>query len=357
MTVKSKLKYALCATVAFGAMAASAQADTFTMRVGSGHQVQGMSHMEALDHFFLPEVEKRVEERTGHKMKWIKAYSGSLVKLQETLNATKQGIIDIGVINYPHITELFTHNFPFYFPFQTGDAVLATKAVRKTFNEVKWLTESFETEYNQKLIAIGANGNYGIGTTFPFREFSDLKGKKVGAGGPNLLWFEGTGVTPVTTNLGEAYNALKTGIYDGLVIFPGPYYGFKLQEVGDNFTLANFGSPSALSININLKSWNKLPKEVQDIFEEVGAEYEVVSSEMANEADAKGLEKLKEAGTNIIELPVAEQSKWAKGLAEYPNRQAQEATKRGAPGTEIFSTYVKNLKELGYQWPHEYEIK
>ncbi|WP_208990703.1 hypothetical protein [Pseudovibrio sp. Tun.PSC04-5.I4] len=69
------------------------------------------------------------------------------------------------------------------------------------------------------------------------------------------------------------------------------------------------------------------------------------------------MEALKAAGSNIIYLPVDEQAKWAEGLADYPNRQAEEATALGAPGTEIFRTYIKNLKELGYKWPYEYQIK
>ncbi|MDD9746853.1 MULTISPECIES: C4-dicarboxylate TRAP transporter substrate-binding protein [Marinovum] len=339
-------------------MTAPAMADTFTFRVGSGHPVAGLSHMQALDEFYLPEVAKRVEERTDHKVRWIKAYAGSLVKLQETLDATRSGLVDIGVINYPHQpTELFTHSFPFYFPFQTGDAVLATKAVRKTFEDVPWLTEVFETDYNQKFLALGANGNYGVGGTVPFENFEDLKGKKIGAAGPNLKWFDGIDVTTVTTNLGEAYNALKSGIYDGVVIFPGPYQAFKLGEVGKEFTVTNFGSPSALSINMNLEKWNATPKEIQDIFLEVGLEYEERASILSNEDDAEGLAKLKADGATIVEFPVAEQAKWAASLADYPNAMAEEATSRGAPGKEIFETYVRNLKELGYDWPYEYQFK
>lgn len=335
-----------------------AAADTFTYRVGSGHPVAGLSHMEALDEFYLPEVEKRVAERTDHEVKWVKAYAGSLVKLQETLGATKTGLVDIGVINYPHMpAELFTHGFPFYFPFQTGDAVMATEAVRMTFDEVPWLTEVFETEHNQKFLALGANGNYGVGGTIPFEKFSDLEGKKIGAAGPNLKWFQGTDVTTVTTNLGEAYNALQSGIYDGVVIFPGPYQAFKLGEVGDNFTVVNFGSPSALSINMNLDKWNATPPEIQEIFLEVGREYEERASVLSNEDDADGLAKLEAEGATIVYFPVEEQAKWAESLADYPNAQAEEATARGAPGKEIFEAYVRNLKSLGYEWPYEYQFK
>lgn len=341
-----------------GAMIPSfVEAKTYTFRVGSGHPVAGLSHMEALDEQYLPEIAKRVEEETDHKIRWIKAYSGALVKLPETLSATQKGLVDIGVINYPHIAELSVHNFPFHLPFQTGDAVMATKAVRATFDKVPWLTENFEQEFNQKMLAIGANGNYSIGTTFPFQKVEELRGKKIGAGGPNQLWFEGTGSTPVTTTLGDAYNALSSGIYDGLVIFPGPYFGFNLHEVGKNFTMTNFGSPSALSINMNLDKWNSLPPEIQTIFKEESAKYEVYNSELANKADADGLESLKNAGTNIIYLPIAEQAKWSKGLADYPNRQAQMANEKGAPGSEIYSTYIQELKKLGYNWPYEYKIQ
>lgn len=336
----------------------AAQAESFNFRVGSGHPVAGLSHMEVLDEFYLPEVERRVAEETEHEVTWIKAYAGSLVKLQETLTATRAGLIDIGVINYPHLpTEMFTHIFPFYFPFQTGDAVLATKAVRKTFDDVPWLKEVFETDHNQKFLALGANGNYGMGGTIPFETFADLAGKKIGAAGPNLKWFQGVDVTTVTTNLGEAYNALQSGIYDAVVIFPGPYQAFKLGEVGQNFTVVNFGSPSALSINMNLDTWNGLPPEVQTIFMEVGAEYETKAAEASNADDEEGLAKLKEEGVAIVEFPFEEQAKWAESLADYPNAQAQEANSLGAPGTEIFRTYVQNLKDMGYEWPHEYKFE
>ena len=53
-------------------MTAPAMADTFAFRVGSGHPVAGLSHMQALDEFYLPEVARRVEERTDHKVRWVK---------------------------------------------------------------------------------------------------------------------------------------------------------------------------------------------------------------------------------------------------------------------------------------------
>lgn len=356
MFKKMNIRLVSCVLSA-GFLVASAQADTFKLRVGSGHPGKGVSHMEVLDQYILPEIKARVESQTSHKITWVKAYSGTVAKLTETLSATKDGLLDVGVVNYPFQTaELFTHAFPFFMPFNTGDAVQATAAMRMTYNKVPWLSNVFEEKYNQKLLSIGSNGNYGVGTTFPFRKYADLKGRKVGAAGPNLELFRGSGMTPVNSSANEAYNALKSGIYNAVVLFPGFFQSIKLGEVAPHYTLTNIGSPSALSININLDTWKKLPADVQQIFTDVGREAEYIGAVAANKADQVGLEKLKKEGVKIYDFPFAEKEMWAKNLSDLPNEKAQESNKRGEPGTEVYSTYIKMLKKTGYVWPNEYKI-
>ena len=185
----------------------------------------------------------------------------------------------------------------------------------------------------------------------------DLDGKKIGAAGPNLELFRGSGITPVNTNAGEAYNALKSGIYDGIVLFPGFFQSIKLGEVAPHFTMVNIGSPSALSININLDTWNSLPGEVQRIFEDVGREAEYLGAVAANAADDAGAEKLMAEGVMIHEFPFEEKATWAANLSALPNEKAQEANTRGEPGSEVFGTYIQMLKLTGYEWPNEYHIE
>jgi TRAP-type C4-dicarboxylate transport system substrate-binding protein len=350
----------LGAACALGVMLAAPQtmAETFRLRVGSGHPASGVSHMEALDKYFLPQVAARVAAQTDHEITWTTAYAGTLAKLSETLNATKTGLIDIGVVNYAfHPSELYTHTFPFYLPFNTGDAVQATQAMRVTYNRVPWLENVFEEKFNQKLLGLGANGNYGVGTTFPFEKYADLDGSRISAAGPNLELFRNGNVTPVNSPAPEAYNAIKSGVYEGAVLFAGMFQSLKLGEVAPHFTKVDIGSPSALSININLKTWNKLPPDVQKIFADVGREYEYVSAVAANAADAKGLMLMKEEGVKVHEFPFEEKAAWAENLADLPNEKAKEGDARGEPASEVVRTYIQSLKELGYVWPQEYEIK
>lgn len=331
-------------------------AENFKWRIGAGHPAQGIAHVTAVDEFFVPEVTKRLE-KLGHKVEWVKAWGGSVAKLPETLEATRTGLLDIGVVNLPfHSAQLFTNNFPFHFPFQPSDHVLAVKAVRATYDSVPWLYEVFERRYNQKHLGVGQNGDYGIGTRAPVASFEDLKGKKLGAAGPNLNWLRNTGVVGVQSNLNEAYNAMQTGIYGGFMIFPGPYLGFKLHEVGANFLDAGLGAPAAIALTINLNTWKRLPKPVQDVLVEVGREYDVVNAQMQQKADREALDKLRAAGVKVVTLPAAERARWAQAVTTLPNEMAQDANKRGEPGTQVFRAYVENLKKLGFSFPSEYKI-
>ncbi len=339
------------------AIAGSATAETYKLRIGAGHPVQGIAHVTAVQDFFMPEVNKRLE-KLGHKVEWTAAWGGSVAKLPETLEATKSGLLDVGVINFPfHSAALFTNNFPFHFPFQPSDHVLAVKAVRATYDAVPWLTEVFEKKFNQKHLGIGQNGDYGIGARFEIKTFDDLKGKKVGAAGPNLNWFRNTGVVGVQSNLNEGYSALQSGVYQGFVIFPGPYFGFKLHEVGKYYLNAELGAPAAIGLTINLDTWKKLPKPVQDVFVAVGREYDVVNAQMQQKADSEGLEKLKAAGVTVTNLPPTERIKWAKVIDTLPNDMAKDANKRGEPGTQVFRAYIASLKKLGYNFPVDYKIE
>ncbi|MSO81354.1 MAG: hypothetical protein EXQ97_07030 [Alphaproteobacteria bacterium] len=48
-----------------GGLSTQAAADTFKVRVGAGHPVQGIAHVTSVDTFFIPEVTKRAAAK-GH---------------------------------------------------------------------------------------------------------------------------------------------------------------------------------------------------------------------------------------------------------------------------------------------------
>ena len=125
---------------------------------------------------------------------------------------------------------------------------------------------------------------------------------KIGAAGPNLPWLDYAGASKVQTNLNEVYNALQSGVFDGVVIFPAPYLGFKFGEVAKYYTTMGWGSVLAYPMTVNNDTWAKLPDDVKKIIME---EVEVYETAVEDEGVAKyvsALENLKKQGVTVRDL-------------------------------------------------------
>ena len=92
--LRSSMRSALAATALIGALAAvpAARADVYTLRIGSGHAPTAL-YVVLMRDFFVPEVKRRVAERTKHTVNFTEAYGGSIVKVNETLRGVQDGII------------------------------------------------------------------------------------------------------------------------------------------------------------------------------------------------------------------------------------------------------------------------
>src|SRR3990170_1757439 len=76
----------------------SAQAADIKLRIATGHP-PGVVYAGLMKDYFQPELKKRVEAKTKHKIHWVEGYSGSIVKVTETLEGVQNGIVDIGGYN------------------------------------------------------------------------------------------------------------------------------------------------------------------------------------------------------------------------------------------------------------------
>lgn len=349
-------------TLAVGAMlslgtATVASADSFTLRIGAGHPNGPAVYVADTANFFVPEVKRRVAEETEHTVDFVEGYGGAIAGVAETLESVQNGILDIGaycICFEP--AKLFLHNFPYYAPFGPQDSVQQMQAARAVYDAVPWLTDQFSDKYGQELLGLHGWDNYHLGTTDPWDTVSDLAGVKIGGAGPNLPWLEFAGAVPVQSTLPDGYLSLQTGVYNGWLMFPSAYLGFKFYEPAPNYTLIGFGAMGVNALTMNERSMARLPAEVQQIIREVGREYEALAGKSLNDRQASGIKGLKEVGANIKELPADARSGWAKSLASFPGQQAKEADGRGMPGTQVMQEYLKAVAATGYEWPYEYSL-
>ncbi|CUH68051.1 Neu5Ac-binding protein [Thalassovita gelatinovora] len=342
---------ALGLTVAAG----TAQADRFTFRIGSGHPKGPAPYVTTMSDFFVAEVKRRAEEETEHKVTFIESYGGGIAGVSETLEAVQRGLLDFGgycVCFEP--SNLYLHNFPYFEPFGPQASSDAIAAVRVVYDKNPWLSEVFEEEFGQQLLGLGAWDNYHLGTKMAWTQVSDLKGVKIGGAGPNLPWLEYAGAVPVQSSLPEGYMAMKTGVYDGWLMTPAGYNGFKYYEPSPYYTLIGFGAMPVVVLTANQKKMASLPDDLRQIISEVGAQWEHRNGKAMDDSQAAGLAALRENGAIITELPNDVQAEWAQSLAEFPRKSARDANSRGMPGTKVMKDFIEAAKAGGHVWPVEY---
>lgn len=344
--------------IAIAGLAAPVAADTFTLRIGSGHPNGPAVYVTDTANYFVPEVVRRVAEETDHEIEFVEGYGGAMAGVAETLEAVQNGILDIGaycICFEP--AKLFLHNFPYYAPFGPQDSTQAMVAVRSVYNDVPWLTDQFVDEYDQELLGLHGWDNYHVGTTEPWETIEDLQGVKIGGAGPNLPWLEFAGAIPVQSTLPEGYLSLQTGVYSGWLMFPSAYLGFKFHEPSPNYTLVGFGAMPVNALTVNTRTMASLPEDVQQILREVGQAYEDQSGASLNAAQQRGLDGLAAAGTNVQTLADAVRADWAASLTGFPQLQATEADGRGMPGSEVMKAYIAAVPAAGHEFPVEYIVE
>ena len=345
-------------TLALAAFGGAAAAENITLRIGSGHPNGPAVYVTDVATFFVPEVKRRVEEETDHTIEFVEGYGGAIAGVAETLEAVENGILDIGaycICFEP--AKLFLHNFPYYAPFGPQDSAEQIAAARATYDAVPWLTEQFTGEYGQELLGLHGWDNYHLGTTDPWDTVEDLQGVKVGGAGPNLPWLEFAGAVPVQSTLPDGYLSLQTGVYNGWLMFPSAYLGFKFYEPAPNYTLIGFGAMGVNALTANERTMSRLPEDVAAIIREVGQAYEDQAGESLNAAQQRGLDGLVEVGASVRELPAEARAGWAAALVDFPNTQAKDADGRGMPGSEVMTTYIQIVADSGYDWPVDYTIE
>ena len=344
-------------TVSHSALAFSKKGNEFTLRMGSGHP-PFITYVNYMSKFFAPKVQERVAAETDYTIKFKEHYAGTVVNVFDTLEGVQDGRLDIGgwCVCFDD-DKAMAMNITYYVPFAEPDGNKQVKTMARLMKEFPELYQDYEKRYNQKLLAQGGFGNYGLQTAFDWKTFDDLKGRKLLAAGPNLPWVKG-GI-PVRMTIPKAAQQLQTGVGEGIVLFPDTNYKLKLHEAtkGGVYTVTDFGNVIQLSLTMNLRTRSKLPPEVVKIIDEVATEWAVETTAKAVKDHQWGLDKLKEAGLEIRTIDPAAKKAWAEQLKDWPNERAQAVKdKKGIDMPKIMRAYIQYMEEAGHELPIEFPI-
>jgi TRAP-type C4-dicarboxylate transport system substrate-binding protein len=104
----------------------------------------------------------------------------------------------------------------------------------------------------------------------------------------------------------------------------------------------NIGYTTAMYVVMNHAKWEKLPADVQAVFEAVSEEWIDVHGETWDKDDAAGREYTLSLGNQILELSADESTRWEKAVQPILDNYAATANEKGLEG----DAYVTTLKDL-----------
>ena len=225
---------------AIASAACAAHADSFTLRMGGGHTT-GLTYVGVYDSYFATEVSKRVKEKTGHDVRFIKAWGGSVAKVDGVIEAVQKGTLDIGLspIGFEQ-SRAGLLNYSAYMPFTSPDPVLQQKVSNRMMKEVPALQASMKP-YNSHVLGAMTSEAYGVTSKFDWNSIAELKGKRIALAGTNAPLFIAVGAVPVTLGIGEHYQAMQNSLADGSLFYASGLEAFKLQEVAKFFNKTGQG--------------------------------------------------------------------------------------------------------------------
>lgn len=295
---------------------------------------------------FMPAVDAQLAKTGNYKINWNKAISGQIVKPRGELEGVETGLGDLGVIVTAfHADKVPLYDVSFKTPFVSTDLELISATTNKmvaTFPDYKktWAT------FNQvDLAATGAVDNYMLWSDVKITTLDQIKGKKVGAAGPNLPWVTAIGAAGVQTNLADAYNSLNTGIYEAMIVWRQAAGAFKLCEPAPFALDAPLGGVNGFSLNFNKDVWDGLPDEVKKAMQDSAPAWVAENVKRVNEGASSGLARCKaEFGTELTTLSAEDRLKWANALPPLGKQWAEARDKAGQPGTEILKAWMDTMR-------------
>jgi len=296
---------------------------------------------------FMPKVDELLAKSGKYKINWVQGFSGSIVKPRGELEGVQAGLGDVGIVPGPFYPDkLSLYQVGYHTPFTTKNLDVSTAGMNELLAKFPQMGQQAE-KFNQIALRVaGVADNYVLFTKREITKFAELKGMKIAAVGANQPWVAAAGATPVATELATQYNALQTGVFEGIVLWQQAFTAFKMCELAKFRLNVDFGSVSPILLTVNKDSWGKLPDEVKAAFREAAQLWAIESDRRITENSEAGRARCEsEQGMRTIELSAADRKAWAFALPNVAQAWAKRQDAANLPGTTMLATWMDYMRD------------
>lgn len=274
------------------------------------------------------QLAKKFNERAKGEYK-IEVYpGGALAKLPEYFDAVRVGAVEMACAPWGMFSNLDQRLGIIETPFLFSTSPASSAAGKKL---VPLYDPILQEKFNAKGLALFNPGGVNLFSTRPVKTLEDWKGLLIGALSPTAsAMAKALGASPVTVMWTDTYESLQKKVIDGTLQGSHGAVAMNMIDVCKHATFF-YGLSGWNGFSINLDTWKKMPKHIQQILqEEAIAAGEWVNKTTDGEEVDVDLKAYKDKGVAVYFVPKQEREKWEKVVAPIRDKMLASGGEFGA---------------------------
>ncbi len=274
---------------------------------------------------------REVEKRTNGRVKITFYPAGTLATAPLIYDAVVKGIADVGWSFLSYSRGRFPLTEVIDLPLGYKSGYTATKMTNEYYRKFK----PKELD-DAKVMYLHAHGPGILHTKKPVNKLEDLKGMKIRSTGLSAKIAQSLGGAPVGMPIAEAYDALRTGVVEGILM---PVEGLQQWKFADltRYTTENYSAAYTTGgfCIMNKAKWDALPPDIQTIIAKINEEWIEKTGRLWDQMDKDGKTYAVEKGIKFITLSEAENNRWAAKVKPILEEYVKAMKEKNLSGEEV----------------------
>ena len=326
-------------TFGFGANVVQA-ADTINLSYGG---LWPPNHpMSKATQLWIDKIDKETKGRVKIKAFW----AGALYRPRQSALELAKGVADIGDFSGAYAPTGFAFEKSMRMIFWGVDD---RQLARKVYYEVRAKYPQLDDEFTSagiKVMAYAGIPPYQVLLAKKrISKVDDFKGLSAKASGDLAKVITGLGGEGINMPMGETYTALQKNTIDAAVAPYETMKSFRFAEVIKYALEVNLAAAPAGHWGFSHKSWNKLPKDVQKVFEDNIEWLGLKVEELVYGGNESALKFARENNVQFIKLPPKELEKVYNVVDSTILSQMAKVDAKGLPGTAVYKDIRRLIKK------------
>jgi TRAP-type C4-dicarboxylate transport system substrate-binding protein len=264
-----------------------------------------------------------VEQNSNGRVHFERYFAESLAKHTEQIQLVSSGSVDVVNFTPSYLGQELVLNQLFDFPFYCSNekALAATTKAYFEIPETKAIFDAEQKKLNIKILYWTCNGEMNLMSRAKVTTITELKDTKINMWAPGdvKIWGE-FGMTAIPIYIADMYESLSRGVIDSVYFPPTGAFALKLfEQAKTNLTLGQ-GDVST-PFTFNLKKWNSLPKDIQDIIMAASLETSQFSLGGTTAGTEQAFQAFRDSGIYVGPAPQDEQIKLFEALMKYTTEE------------------------------------